>query len=110
MKTKNTALEAKEVKVNDLEVVTLSKPLDIDGAKYTTLELRLGELTGEDLEAAEMQVRSEGIDINTAHELCKPFLLAVAARAARINRNYLLQLSIKDASKVTLLVQGFLLN
>lgn len=102
--------QTKSARVKDTEVLTLRKPLDIDGTKLTTLTLHFGGLTGEDLEAAEMQVRAEGIDIPTAAELCKPFLFAVAARAAKINRAYILQLSVKDASAVSLLTQGFLLG
>lgn len=99
----------KEKVISDVEMVPLSKPINIDGTKYTEIELRLGDLIGEDMEAAEAQLRNDGIEITSAHELCKPYLLAVASRAAKINIEYLRKLPIKDASKITLLVQGFLL-
>ncbi|EPG5002542.1 phage tail assembly protein [Klebsiella oxytoca] len=103
------ATKKEEKIISEVEIITLSKPLDIDGTKYTTIELRLGDLTGEDMEAAETQVRASGIEIESAHELCKAYLLAVASRAAKINIEYLRKLPIKDASAITLLVQGFLL-
>lgn len=96
--------------VDGKEVFTLSAPLDIDGIKYTTLNLDLESLTGADMDIAEIQVRSTGYEISTAHELCKPYLLALAARACKVNVENLKKLPIKDASKITLLVQSFLLN
>lgn len=103
-KTKNN------LKVKGKEVFELSQALDIDGTKYTTITLDFESLTGNDMTSAELEVRMSGFEINTAHELCKPYLLSIAAKAAKINVEYFKNLPIKDASKISLLAQGFLLN
>lgn len=105
--------EKKEVKTNvsDTEIVHLKNPLSVDGEKLTTITLRLGELTGADMEGAEAEAKaSTGGEPIVGHEMSKTYLLAIASRAARININDLRKLGIKDASTVTLLVQGFLLS
>ncbi|MDQ7104210.1 phage tail assembly protein [Serratia sp. MF2] len=99
-----------ETKIADIEEVILKKPLLIDGKEINSLTLDFGGLTGNDMEGAEAEVIASGINITGPHEVNKTYLLAIAARASKININDLRSLSIKDAATITLMVQGFLLN
>lgn len=96
--------------VGDVETITLSRPLMINGESVATLSFHFGELTGQDMEVAEAQVLSAGGTIQSVHEMNKTYLLALASRACRINLEELRKMNIKDATATTMLVQGFLLG
>lgn len=88
-------------------VIKLTKPVEWEGERVEELNLNLNDLTGIDLEAAEREwVLGGGSGMA---ETSKTYLLAVAARATGKRVEVLRRLSAKDYSKITLLVQNFLL-
>lgn len=89
-------------------IIKLSKPVEWEGERVEELNLNLNDLTGIDLEAAEREwVLGGGAGMA---ETSKAYLLAVAARATGKRVEVLRRLNAKDYSKVTLLVQNFLLS
>jgi len=88
-------------------IIKLTKPVEWEGERVEELNLNLDDLTGIDLEAAEREwVLGGGAGMA---ETSKAYLLAVAARATGKRVEILRRLNAKDYSKITVLVQNFLL-
>lgn len=102
-KTTAPAVEAGKI----ANIIKLSKPVEWEGERVEELNLNLDDLTGLDIEAAEREwVLGGGAGMA---ETSKSYLLAVAARATGKRVEILRRLNAKDYSKITLLVQNFLL-
>lgn len=87
--------------------IKLSRPIKNGDKELTELVLDFDSLTGRDLIEAE----KEGLDVAppaNISEMSKGYLTAVAARAARVRIDTILDLSALDYSIVTMTVQSFL--
>jgi len=88
-------------------IIKLTKSVEWEGTRIDELNLNLEALTGLDIEAAEREwVLGGGSGMP---ETSKGFLIAVAARATGVRTDVLRRLSSKDYTKITVLVQNFLL-
>lgn len=97
-----------EAAASTANIIKLSKPVEWEGERVEELNLNLDDLTGIDLEAAEREwVMSGGVGMA---ETSKIYLLAVAARATGKRVEVLRRLSAKDYTKVSVMVQNFLLG
>lgn len=93
--------------------ITLKKPVDFDGKTHRSVKLRLDDLTGADIEAAEIQFMSLSPDVAATtplKEMSKGFLSIVAAKAMGKPVEFVKRLSAPDYSKVTTTVQIFLMS
>ncbi|NTU28849.1 phage tail assembly protein [Brevibacillus sp. HB1.1] len=102
--------ENRQEVVVDEKLYKLSRPFSFDGKEYTELDLDLDSITGEDLMSCERQLNASTKDLVFVKELSKPYLALVAARAAKVPVELIHKLPAKDFSKVTMLVQNFLLG
>lgn len=89
--------------------IQLKKALKHKGKDLTELNIPLEELTGADL----IEIDKQNIDMDDRKamilpEFSKSYLIAVAARAARIPVEVLRQLGARDFTVVTGAVQNFL--
>lgn len=88
---------------------TFRQPALIRGEKVKTLNFLFEELTGEDLELAEMEVQDRGIVVITA-ETSSPLLIALAARAANVPADDLSRLPLGEYTKIKNAVRDFLVQ
>lgn len=98
MDTKNTA-----------DVFTFAKPFSFEGQEYESIKLDLESLTGEDMIAAEREFTAGG-NFTAMTEMNKQYLSIIAAKAAKLPNEFMRRLPAKEFSKVTVLVQNFLLG
>ncbi len=96
--------------VNGVKTVTLYKPITVNGKEIAELTLDFNPLTAADLDNIEADVLASGGAKNPVTTLSNAYNLRVAARAAGINPNELQRLNAKDATKLCLLAQNFLLG
>jgi len=89
------------------KVYKLYRPVTIFGKLYTEFTLDFDKLTGNDMERIAKMSRS-GTDTFT--ELSKTYLSHVAAEACGIKIHEFRQLSIKDATSLTMMAQVFLMS
>ena len=92
------------------QVYKLIRPMTVNGTEYTELHLDFDSLTSQDMEAIASALAMEGHVIPQVVEFSKPYLMHVAARAARINVNDLRKFSIKDGTQITMLAMNFLIS
>lgn len=92
--------------------IKLKKPINFEGNEYRSLKLRLDDLTGADIEAAEIQFigTSPTASVTPLKELSKGFLSIVAAKSLGLPVEFMKQLSAPDYSQVTTKVQIFLMS
>lgn len=89
--------------------IKLSKPINVDGKEITEINLDLDSLTGRDLISAEAESRLIAGPSPVA-ELSKPYAAVVAAKAAKLHSDTILDLSARDFTIVTVFTQNFLLG
>ena len=87
-------------------VIKFENPIEFEGKKYPELVMKLDDLTGNDLLAAEKESRAMG-DKTAVPELSKQYLATVAARAAKVPVEMIMGLPAKHFTRVTLGVQSF---
>ncbi|ARD47573.1 phage tail assembly protein [Sporosarcina sp. P33] len=96
-----------------VEKVKLKRPVDFEGQTYRSVKLRLENLTGADIEAAEVQFMASNPEIAATtplKEMSKGFLSIVAAKAMGKPVEFVKKLSAPDYSRVTTKVQIFLMS
>lgn len=96
-----------------VEKITLRKPVEFDGKTHRQLKLRLDDLTGVDIEDAEVQFMSMNPQVAATtplKEMSKGFLSIVAAKSMGMPVEFVRRLSAPDYSKVTTTVQIFLMS
>ena len=87
--------------------VPLSRPIKFEDKEYKELKLDLESLNGEDIIAASNESKLMG-DTYPVSEMSKTYLAVLAAKAAKVPTELILQLSAKDFTLVTMVVQDFL--
>ena len=85
----------------------MSKPITINDKEYTELKLRFDDLTGRDLIKANAEAATLGSN-SPVNEFNKAYLAAVAAKAAKLKTDDILDLPALDFTNVTLVTQNFL--
>ena len=93
-------------------VFVLTKPIEVEGERYEKLTLDFENLTGEDIEKAEMQFNAENPQnsIVMVKEMAKGFAAIMAAKAAGVHVGVIRKLSASDYSKVTMRTTLFLMG
>jgi len=89
------------------KVYKLYRPVKIFDKLYTEFTLDFDKLTGNDMERIAKMSRSAN---DTFSELSKSYLSYIAAEACGIKIHEFRQLSIKDATALTLMAQSFLMS
>lgn len=105
--------QSKEVQEEGLEnVIILTRPVTVEDVTYTEITLDFENLTGEDIEKAEMQFNAENPQnaIVMVKEMAKGFAAIVAAKAAGVHVSVIRKLSASDYSKVTMRTTLFLMG
>ena len=91
--------------------IALRKPLTWEEQTYQELDLNLDALTGADLLAVSRELRREQAKEPVLQpETDDRYLIAVAARAARVPCEALAALPARDFVRIKMEVQGFLLG
>lgn len=88
--------------------IKLSKEVEFEGKKYTTLTLNLDPLTGRDLINAEKE--ASAMLFRPATDIDKTYQVCVAAMACGVPSDLLMSLPGRDFSRITSEVQNFLLG
>lgn len=89
--------------------IIFAKPFTYEGKTYEKLAIDLESLTGQDLIDAEKGARMMG-DKNIMLEASKSYQAVIAGKAAKVPTELILALPAKEFSKITTLVQNFLLE
>lgn len=87
----------------------LRKPVEFDGNTVMEINLDLESLTGEDILQVERQF-SYGNSENQANmikEFSKEWQILVAAKAAKLPKEFFLRIDARDFSLITIAVQNF---
>lgn len=113
--TENKIIEVKEEVLDEpgVDKITLKNPFEYEGETYRSLKLRLGDLTGADIEDAEVQFTSMNPQMAATtplKEMSKGFLSIVAAKSMGKPVDFVRRLKAPDYSKVTTTVQVFLMT
>lgn len=87
--------------------ITLKNPIKIDGKNVKELDLKLDDLTGADLAAAEREYQING-GIPTSLTTSIIYAQGVAARAAGVDLGDIQRLKLQDCNAVCIGVQSFL--
>jgi hypothetical protein len=91
--------------------IALTKPIEWEEKTYSEIDLDLERLTGVDSQAVTRQLRKEHPkDPVMQPEADDRYLVALAARAARVPQDVLLALPLAEYSRVKMEVQAFLLG
>ncbi|GIO08012.1 hypothetical protein J31TS6_40400 [Brevibacillus reuszeri] len=90
-------------------VYKLRRPFVFDGQTFTELKLDFDSLTGNDLIECERKAAVRK-DTSYMKETSKTYAAIVAARAANVPEEMVFKLPAKDFTRLTVLVQNFLLN
>jgi hypothetical protein len=90
--------------------VILTKPFLIDGEKVEKLNLKLEDLTGEEILKIDTELRVEGHVRGMADVFDQNVLLKMASKASGIITEDLKKLSAPDFLEVTFSVRNFLLG
>lgn len=88
---------------------TFSKPVNIEGKKYTKLTFYFDNLTGEDIEAVEEELSDQGKYVLTP-EISSAFQSTLAARAAKVPSDDIRRLPIRDYMAIKTKARNFLVN
>lgn len=85
--------------------IQLQKPINYEGEEITELQLDLDGLTGKDMIDAQKEIQSMDSPVQ---EFNKELLAVIAAKACGRPSDLMPLLGIKDFSRITVEVQGFL--
>ena len=111
----NSELDQREINAADavaseVEVVKLSRPIQINGKDVREITLDFGSLSVDDLMNIEAEMLAHKRIVVGGAALSQTFNAYVAARAAKISVNDLKRLSIRDGTRIITLTQNFLMN
>lgn len=84
-----------------------SKPVEIVGKKYTSLTFYFENLTGDDVEAVELELQQRNIVVLSA-EVSSAFQSAIAAKAANVASDEIRRLPLRDYMKIKNEARNFL--
>ena len=87
--------------------IKLKKPVISMGKELDTIDIELEELTGNDLIEAEKQILQSG-DAVIVTDFSRPYLIAIAARAAHLPIEALKFMDARDFTRITGEVRNFL--
>lgn len=111
---KNNNVEVIDANAVELETkITFAKPFEFNGQKYESIELNLDDLTGIDLEEAEVEFTTRNPQIAAQtflKAMSSAYQAIVAAKAAGVNPQFIRSLPANEYAKVTATVQAFLLK
>ncbi len=96
--------------VGGIKTVQLYRPIAVGGKEITELTLDFNALTAADLDNIEADMSVSGGVKHPVPALSNAYNLRVAAKAAGVNYHELMRLSAKDATKLSLLAQNFLVG
>jgi hypothetical protein len=88
---------------------TFSKPVEIEGVKYTKLTFYFESLTGEDIEAVEEELQDQNKYVLTP-EISSAFQSTLAARAAKVPADEIRRLPLRDYMQIKTKARNFLVN
>lgn len=86
---------------------TFTEPVEILGKKYTSLTFYFENLTGDDVELVEQELQQRNIVVLSA-EVCSPFQIGIAARAAGMPSDELSRLPLREYMKIKNAARNFL--
>ncbi len=96
-----------------MEKFILTKPIENNGEVIKELNLNLDDLTARQLMSAEKEARlllgKQAVQTMSVPELNKTYLCCIAAKASNIGVNTIMELKANDYSRLTMLIQDFLL-
>jgi len=105
---KNPSIEGTEENAASLNYVhAFKKPTTIGGTEYKTLTFYFERLTGEDVEAVELELQQRNIIVLDA-SISSAFQSTIAARAARIPSDELRLLPMADYMRIKNAARDFL--
>ena len=84
-------------------------PVEILGKQYKSLSFYFEELTGEDVEAVELELQQRNIIVLSA-EVSSAFQMGIAARAARMPADDLRRLPLRDYMRIKNAARDFLVT
>ena len=84
-----------------------AKPTEIMGRKYESLTFYFEELTGDDVEAVELELQQRNIVVLSA-EVSSAFQSAIAAKAAHMASDEIRRLPLRDYMKIKNAARNFL--
>ncbi|CDX01301.1 Mu-like prophage FluMu protein gp41 [Desulfitobacterium hafniense] len=90
--------------------VKLIKSLALDGKEIKEIDLKLDELTGEDILKTDLEIRSNGDPRGLDNIYKQDALLLLASKASGIIADDLKKLSAPDFLEVTFTVRNFLMG
>lgn len=90
--------------------IELMNPLKIDDKEVKTIDLKLDELTGEDILKVDMELRSSGDFRGFDHIYNQNVLIHIASKASGILVDDLKKLSAPDFLEITFTVRNFLMG
>jgi hypothetical protein len=90
--------------------VKLIKPITLDDKKFEKIDLKLEDLTGEDILKIDLELRTEGHPRGLDDVMNQNVLLKMASKASGIIADDLKKLSAPDFLEVTFSVRNFLLG
>lgn len=104
-------MEKEQAKVTNpnRQTIKLICPVKFEDIEKTELVLDLDGLTGDDLCDAEAEMQASGV-VPIMLDTSKRYMMFVAAKAAGVPVEVIRRLKAPDASKITLIVQGFLMG
>ena len=113
-----TEIKSEEIEVGteereDVEIHTLKKPITFDGERIEKLIFDFDSLTAKDLINAEREAKlrtGKKDRLNAVKELDHRYTSCIAAKAAGIKTELLLELGAKDFSQINMLAMNFLLD
>lgn len=84
-----------------------AKPVEIMGQKYSSLTFYFEKLTGDDVEAVELELQQRNIVVLSA-EVSSAFQSSIAARAAGMASDEIRRLPLRDYMKIKNAARNFL--
>lgn len=93
-----------------MDIIALTKPITIDGKEIKKIELKMEELTGEDILKIDLEIRAEGNPDGLNSVLNQNALIKIASRATGLLPDDLKRLSAVDFLDLTFGVRNFLLR
>ncbi|SHN77230.1 phage tail assembly protein [Desulfitobacterium chlororespirans] len=90
--------------------IKLIKPLTLEDKEVKTIDLKLDELTGEDILQTDLEIRAGGDPRGFDNVYNQNVLLIIASKASGIITDDLKKLSAPDFLEVTFTVRNFLMG
>ena len=90
--------------------ITLTKPLKLEDKEVKKIDLKLEDLTGEDILQVDLEIRAEGDPRGFDNVYNQKVLLILASKASGIVMEDLRKLSAPDFLEVTFTVRNFLMG